>query len=76
VGYTTAILEPLTVAKNRRPASATVKIDAELLRKAKQHATLEDIKLQDYIDKLLRAPIERDHARTLRKLREGEPTDD
>jgi hypothetical protein len=63
----TAEMEPMA---ERKPASATIKIDPDLLRKARQFTTMEDIKLQDYIDRLLRAPIERDHARMMKRLLE------
>lgn len=57
------------VLMTKRPAAtATMKVDPELLRKAKQHAALNDIKIQDYIDALLRKPIERDHAHDMRRI--------
>jgi hypothetical protein len=47
----------------RNPASATVKIDPDLLRKAKQVAVMKDVKLSEFLDRLLRGPIEREHAK-------------
>jgi hypothetical protein len=61
--------ESVPMAERRHVA--TVKVDAALLRKAKQTCTLENIKLQDYFDRLVRGPIERDNAKALRKLRES-----
>jgi hypothetical protein len=52
----------------RGAATATVKIDADLLRKAKQIAAMEDTKLTDYFDRLIRGPVERDHAKTMRRI--------
>jgi hypothetical protein len=54
--------------KDRPPASATVKIDAALLLKAKQIAALDGCKLTDYFDRVLRGPIERDHSRSMKRI--------
>jgi hypothetical protein len=56
--------------KQRNPASATVKIDPELLRKTKHIVLVDGGKVADYIDKLVRAAVERDYARVMRQLRE------
>jgi hypothetical protein len=67
-GFNTVPAVETTMSKERKPATATVKIDPELLRKAKQHCALNDLKLSDYLDGLVRAHIDRDHAKTLRKI--------
>lgn len=63
------------MSKERNPATATVKIDPELLRKANQIVAFlpldEDgrqTKLADYLDQILRQPIERDHTKLLKRL--------
>ena len=60
------VAAPPEAAVPKRPAaSATIKIDPELLRRAKKVAALKEVKLQDYLDKLLRGPINRDFARVM-----------
>jgi len=63
------------MAKDRKPASATVKIDPELLRKAQQIVAFmppgeggKVPKLTDFLDAILRGPIEREHAKLLKRL--------
>jgi hypothetical protein len=62
-----ALAESL-IPRGRGAATATIKVDPELVRKARQTAALNDEKLQDYIDRILRPAIERDHARALRRI--------
>jgi hypothetical protein len=57
-----------TMAEKRGAAKATIKIDPELVRKARQVCAHEDVKIQDYIDTLLRGPIERDLDRVLDRV--------
>lgn len=57
------------VKAERNAASATTKIDPDLLRKAKQVAALREVKLTDYFDGLIRTAIERDHKKELDKIR-------
>lgn len=82
MAFSTIPVAPM--AKERNPATATVKIDPELLRKANQIVAFlppdEDgkpVKLADYLDQLLRASIERDHAKLLKRMaKEGTDPDD
>lgn len=54
----------------RNPASATVKIDPQLHEKAYQHCAMSRprLKLSAYLDSILRGPIERDYARTMKRI--------
>lgn len=63
------------MAKERNAATATVKVDPELLRMAQQVVAFapldaggKPLKLSEYLDSLLRMPIERDHAKLLKRL--------
>lgn len=56
--------EPMT----KKTGTGSVKIDADLLWKAKRYAMLTDITLQEYLDSLIRAGIERDYAKAMKKL--------
>lgn len=67
-------LERSTVAKKKvgRPKSgrvdATVKADAAIVAKARLVATANNISLTEYISEILRAPVERDFAKEMRKV--------
>jgi hypothetical protein len=71
------------MTKDRNPATATVKIDPELLRKAQQVVAFlppnedgKQPKVSEYLDSLLRAPIERDHAKLLKRLSKEQPREE
>jgi 5-methylcytosine-specific restriction endonuclease McrA len=53
---------------NVRPHWLTFKTDTGLHDAAKRTARLLKIPLQDYIDRILRPQIERDHARVIRRI--------
>lgn len=60
----------ISMAKQERnPATATVKLDPELLRKAKQVLLVDGGKLTAYVDKLVRSAIERDYSRVMKSIR-------
>jgi hypothetical protein len=74
-----AVGQPM--GKERNPATASVKIDPELLRKARQVVAFleqggEPVKLAEYLDSLLRESIERDHAALMERLRQAKPKKD
>ncbi len=64
------------------PATQTVRVDTDLLRKAKLICARRPgragrtLKLTDYLDSLLRTAIERDYEEALRKIREGDAGED
>lgn len=72
---TVSTVQDRSMAKERNPATATIKIDPELLRKAQQIVAFsppdedgKQPKISDYLDSLLRATIERDHAKLLKRI--------
>jgi hypothetical protein len=54
----------------RKAATATTKIDPDLLREAKKIAALREVSLTDYLDSLIRRPIKRDHEEEMNKIRD------
>jgi ATP-dependent Clp protease adapter protein ClpS len=52
------------VARKKR-TDATVKIDVEVLRKAKVVAAIRDVTLAEYLTEVLRPIVEKDHARAI-----------
>jgi hypothetical protein len=63
---TTALEEPAMAEKKRTQTMA--KVDSELLRMAKAIAAYEDKTLADYLDGIIRAAVERDHAKHIRRF--------
>jgi hypothetical protein len=49
----------------------TTKVDAELLRKARMVALFREVDLFDYIDGMIRGPIERDYEQMFREGKKG-----
>jgi hypothetical protein len=49
----------------RNPPTATVKLDPALVRKAKVVAALRDMKLADYLDRIVRAQVEKDFSKEM-----------
>jgi hypothetical protein len=56
----------------RNPATATVKIDPELLRKAKVLCAMKGTKVSDFLDRLIRAAIEKEYGKVIPEQEESE----
>ncbi len=56
------------------PSGSTVRVDPELLLKLKRIVALSDkpMRITDYVNNLIRGPIERDYERVMKKLRESD----
>jgi hypothetical protein len=56
------MLEPMARVKR---TDATVKVDVEVLRKAKIVAAIRDVTLAEYLSEVLRPVVERDHTKAI-----------